>query len=414
MKAKHIFVLIAMCGLAAATIGVTVNTAGVFYAPIAEDIGVGRGEVAMIITICSLMAAVVAMFIPKLLKESTLKIIIITAVVLLSGSTFMISRCTNLWQMYIMSVVRGIGDGMINFVMITMIINYWFYAKRGLFTSLVMAFSGVPGVLLSPVFSNMINASGWRTAFVWVAAATFLFCLPAIVLPFSIQPRTSGLQPYGYEEFLKERESGRTIVIDDRPKPFNFFNSKFLLAIMLTISTSVVAAVPQHLPGYAVSIGKAASVGAMMLSVAMAFNIISKLVFGVLNDRVGPYKSILVMSAINITGILILLFIFEDWALYLGSAMYAVTFSVSAVGIAMLSGYLFGMEYYAAAYPVLSFIGGVSNAVAAALVGALYDVTGTYTINFWLALGCEVILLISLMAAVAIRRNERHSGIEEN
>ena len=52
MKAKHIFVLIAMCGLAAATIGVTVNTAGVFYAPIAEDLAVGRGSVAMIITIC--------------------------------------------------------------------------------------------------------------------------------------------------------------------------------------------------------------------------------------------------------------------------------------------------------------------------------------------------------------------------
>ena len=42
MKAKHIMVLIAMCGLAAASIGVTVNTAGVFYAPVAEDlVGVG-------------------------------------------------------------------------------------------------------------------------------------------------------------------------------------------------------------------------------------------------------------------------------------------------------------------------------------------------------------------------------------
>ena len=38
MKPRHIFVLIAMCGLAAASIGVTINTAGVFYAPIAEDL----------------------------------------------------------------------------------------------------------------------------------------------------------------------------------------------------------------------------------------------------------------------------------------------------------------------------------------------------------------------------------------
>ena len=412
MKAKHIFVLIAMCGLAAATVGVTVNTAGVFYAPIAADLGVGRGSVAMIITICSLVAAVVAMFIPKLLKESTLKIIIISAVALLCASTYMLSRCTSLWQMYILSVIRGIGDGMINFVMITMIINYWFYARRGLFTSIVMAFSGVPGVLLSPVFSNIIADSGWRTGFVWAAAATLICCVPAMILPFTIQPQNSGLKPYGYDEFMKEREMGRTVVIDDRPKPFNFFNPKFLLAMLITIATCVIAAVPQHLPGYAESIGMAASVGAMMLSVAMAFNIISKLAFGVLNDRIGAYKSVLTMSAVNIAGILLLLFIPQAWAMYAGSAMYAVTFAISAVGVAMLSGYLFGMEYYAAAYPVLSFVGGVANALAGSLVGSLYDVTGTYSVNFWLALVCNAILLLSLFGAVAIRRRERHSGIE--
>ena len=414
MKAKHIFVLIAMCGLAAASVGVTVNTAGVFYAPIAADIGAGRGDVAMIITICSIVAAIVAMFVPKFLNEKTLKIIIILAVALLCGSTYMISRCNTLMQMYVMSFLRGIGDGMINFVIITMIINYWFYARRGLFTSLVMAFSGVPGVVLSPVFSSIISASGWRHAFVWVAIATLLFCLPAILLPFTIRPETSGLVPYGYEEFLKEKENGRTVVIDNTPKRFNYFNPKFLLGIIITIATCTVAAVPQHFPGYAESIGKAASVGAMMLSVAMAFNIIFKLVFGVLNDRIGAYRTTYVMAAINITGTLMLLFIPQTWALFSGAAFFADTFAVSSVGMAMISGYLFGMEYYAAAYPVLSFVGGVANAIAASMVGGLYDITGTYTVNFWLALACETILVLCLMAAVSIRRKERHSGIESN
>ncbi|MBE6128352.1 MAG: MFS transporter [Erysipelotrichaceae bacterium] len=414
MKAKHLFVLIAMCGLAAATIGVTVNTAGVFYAPIAEDLAVGRGSVAMIITICSIVGAIVALFVPKILKEQTLKIIIITATVLLCGSTYMLSRCTSLGQMYILSVVRGAGNGLINFVMITMMVNYWFFARRGLFTSIVMAFSGVPGVLLSPVFSNIINASGWRAGFVWVAIATLICCLPAVVLPFTVQPKTCGLEPFGYAEFLKEREMGRTVVIDDRPKQFNFFNPKFLLAILVTVAISVIAAVPQHFPGYAVSLGKAASIGAMMLSASMAFNILSKLAFGVMNDRYGAYKSILVMSAVNITGILLLLFVPQEWALLAGAGLYAVAFAVGAVGIAMLSGYLFGMEYYATAYPILSFVGGVANAVGATLVGSLYDATGTYTVNFWLALACQAVLILSLVGAVAIRRNERHSGLEEN
>ena len=221
MKPRHIFVLIAMCGLAAASIGVTINTAGVFYAPIAEDLAVGRGSVAMMITITALVAALIAMFVPKMLKESTLKIIIITATVLLAGSTFLISMSKSLYLMYALSVIRGIGDGLINFVMITMIINYWFFAKRGLFTSIVMAFSGVPGVLLSPVYTSVINSSGWRSGFVWVAASTLLFCLPAVLLPFTIRPETTQLEPYGYQEYLKAKEDGKVMAISGSSARFN-------------------------------------------------------------------------------------------------------------------------------------------------------------------------------------------------
>ena len=100
--------------------------------------------------------------------------------------------------------------------------------------------------------------------------------------------------------------------------------------------------------------------------------------------------------------------------MFAGSGLYAFTFAIGAVGIPMFAGYLFGMEYYASAYPVLSFVGGIANAAGASLVGSLYDITGTYTVNFWLALACQIILILSLLAAVSIRRNERHTGIEEN
>jgi cyanate permease len=70
------------------------------------------------------------------------------------------------------------------------------------------------------------------------------------------------------------------------------------------------------------------------------------------------------------------------------------------------------MEYYSTVYPVLSFVGGIANALAATLVGSLYDVTGTYRVNFWLALGCQIILLIAFNLACLIRKKERRSGIE--
>ena len=412
MKGKYLSVLIAMCGLAASSVGVMVNAAGVFYAPIAESLGTGRGSIAMMITICSIVASMVAMAVPKLIRETNLKLIIIVATVLMAGSTLLYSLCNSLWQLYLLSIIRGFGGGLINFVLITMILNQWFFAKHGVITSIAMAFSGVPGVVLSPIYTSIINSSGWRTAYVAVAASIVLFNLPAILLKFSLRPQTSGLQPYGYEEFQKLREEGNVLHDDRSSAGFSFANPKFILAMIVTIMISIVAAVPQHFPGYATSIGHSAEVGALMLSVSMAFNILSKLGLGVLSDKVGVYKSVMIMVCVNIVGILFLLFINTEFTLYAGAGMFAFAFAVGAVGCAMITGHLFGMEYYSTVYPVLSFVGGIANALAATLVGSLYDVTGTYRVNFWLALGCQIILLIAFNLACLIRKKERRSGIE--
>lgn len=412
MKGKYLSVLIAMCGLAASSVGVMINAAGVFYAPIAESLGTGRGSIAMMITICSIVASMVAMAVPKLIRETNLKLIIIIATVLMAGSTLLYSLCNSLWQLYLLSIIRGFGGGLINFVLITMILNQWFFAKHGVITSIAMAFSGVPGVVLSPIYTNIINTSGWRTAYVAVAASMVLFNLPAIFLKFSLRPQTSGLKPYGYEEFQKLREEGNVLHDDRSSTGFSFANPKFILAMIVTIMISIVAAVPQHFPGYATSIGHSAEVGALMLSVSMAFNILSKLGLGVLSDKVGVYKSVMIMACINIVGILFLLFINTEFTLYAGAGMFAFAFAVAAVGCAMITGHLFGMEYYSTVYPVLSFVGGIANALAVTLVGSLYDVTGTYRVNFWLALGCQIILLIAFNLACLIRKKERRSGIE--
>ena len=245
-----------------------------------------------------------------------------------------------------------------------------------------------------------------------VAVSILIFCLPAILFPLSIRPEKMGMKPYGYEEFMKAKEEGQVLKLEPTRSVFNFANPKFILAVIVTICTNSVAAMPQHFPGYATSIGFAAEIGAFMLSVSMACNIASKLLFGVMSDKYGAYKSVVIMSFVNIAAILVLLFFKNSLALYAGAGMYAFTYAISAVGIAIVAGYLFGMDHYSTVYPILSFIGGVSNAVASAMVGSLYDVTGTYTVNFWLFLGMQLILLVALTAACSIRKKERHTGIE--
>ena len=47
LKGKYIMVLIAMCGVIGAVLGLVTNVAGLFFEPVAAEFGRGKGEVSM-------------------------------------------------------------------------------------------------------------------------------------------------------------------------------------------------------------------------------------------------------------------------------------------------------------------------------------------------------------------------------
>lgn len=61
MKHKAWLVLVAMCGLVAASVGISINTSGVFYSVVANSLHIYRGSFAFHMTIFSLVTAITAL-----------------------------------------------------------------------------------------------------------------------------------------------------------------------------------------------------------------------------------------------------------------------------------------------------------------------------------------------------------------
>ena len=58
LKARHIMLIAALCGMMSNCLGVLFNVAGLYFNPIAADFAIGRGDVSMAHTIASLGCAV--------------------------------------------------------------------------------------------------------------------------------------------------------------------------------------------------------------------------------------------------------------------------------------------------------------------------------------------------------------------
>ena len=66
---KHWLIVACCCGLAASSVGVVVNTVGVFYAPVSKSLGVLRGTFALSATCTMIAIALISLIVPMLLKH---------------------------------------------------------------------------------------------------------------------------------------------------------------------------------------------------------------------------------------------------------------------------------------------------------------------------------------------------------
>ena len=391
-------VMLAMCGLVGSAVGICMGTAGLFYSHIASDLNVSSGSVSLMYTITALSAAFAGLLIPIILKkEKMLKPLIIGACILTIGGTFLMSLANNLFLLYVLSIVRGVGSGLLSFVLATTLINNWFYARNGLMVSCAMAFSGLPGVLLSGVITNVIMSSGWRFGYVFVSIVMLVFSAPAILLPVCLRPQMADMQPYGYEDYLKYREANRDkVVFQQSSSGVEMFSVEMVSLIVYTVFACVIASMLQHLPAFALSVGLTASVGALMSSMASASNIASKLMFGALTDKLGAHRTTVLCAVINVISVVLMIFVHTPLTMALGAFLFGFTFANSSTAMSILTRETFGMENYTKVYPLIAFVGSAANAVGVTLMGMLYDASGSYYTNLIMCLIMQagVILLI--------------------
>lgn len=396
---KHWMIVFFMCCLAASSIGLCTNAIGVFYTPIAKSLKVLKGTFAMHATLSTLATALTLLKISKVIKKYSYKKVLLIGVILSSGATWLMSYSTSVYLFYILGILRGIGVGIYGMVPITVVITNWFDKKHGLATSLALSFSGLSGAIFSPLLSSWITCYGWQMTYRFMAICILVLVLPALIVPWNIDPRKEHLLPYGYQN---RKET--TKVQNNKIK---LLTISFLCMCLFTLLHTSITGISQHLSGVAVSIHLSVTIGATFMSFTMIGNISTKLLIGFLSDLLSPIKAVIMMILTNCfsLGLLFLGVIHQEiMLLYIGSFMFGSIYSVGAVGIPMLTRYFFGNENYARTYSFIGFLTNVGSASSLTLIGYLYDFTQSYQMVFIIALCFHLINLI-LLVVICLRYN---------
>jgi MFS family permease len=299
---------------------------------------------------------------------------------------------TTLWQFIAVHILIGLGTSA-TFAPLMAEASHWFERYRGLAVTIVASGNYVGGTIWPPLVNWGIQSVGWRTTHIAIG----IFCAVTMMIVLALLRAQIGAET---------RRSH-----DNAPPPrVDLRLSTNTLTVMLgiaSIACCVAMAMPQvHIVAYCGDLGYGMVRGAEMLSLMMAFGVVSRIGSGFLADRIGGIRTLLIGSVAQ--GFALLFYLFFDGltSLYIISAMFGLfqggivpsyaiivresmpaSEAATRVGIVILAS-VFGM----------SFGGWVS--------GVIFDASGSYAAAFLNGLAWNA-LNIAIGLALLIRARQR-------
>jgi MFS family permease len=283
-----------------------------------------------------------------------------------------LSSTGSIWALFIgHGVLVGlVGNGAI-FAPLVVYITRWFDRRRGSALALISSGQYIAGVVWPSVFERGIATYGWQATMLAYAAVVVVAILPLTLLCLRPSPEPLALHP------LSSDPRKGALVLGMRP---NLVLGLICFAVFLCCMPM---AVPNgHLVAFCSDLGISPAHGAAMLSVLLACAFLSRQFWGMLADRVGGLRAVMVGSACQAVAIGAFLLTQNEIGLFAVSAAFGLGFSGIIPSYVVAIRELFPSSEASWRVPTFFFLGMSGMAFGSWLAGALYDHFGFYAPAF--------------------------------
>ena len=247
----------------------------------------------------------------------------------------------------------------------------WFLRRRGLAVSICASSNYLAGVVWPPLLQHAITEWGWRTAYVGIG----VFCVAAMLPLMLMLRRRAPVLAYDTAGRSAGGGASRSLGL-----PPNVLTAVLMLA---GVACCVAMSMPQvHLVAYCGDLGYGAARGAEMLSLMLAFGIVSRLGSGWIADRIGGLATLLLGSVLQ--GVALFLYMLFDGlaSLFVVSALFGLFQGGIVPSYAIIV-----REYFPASEAgtrvgivLMATLGGM--AFGGWLSGVVFDASGSYQAAF--------------------------------
>ena len=268
--------------------------------------------------------------------------------------------------------------------------SHWFEKYRGLAVTIAASGNYIAGTFWPTIVERGTAYAGWRTTHIAIGiGCSILMVVVVMVLRWQIG-----------NESVRGHENAPLPRVDLRLST----NALTALLGIAAVSCCVAMSMPQvHIVAYCGDLGYGVARGAEMLSLMLAFGIISRIGSGFLADKIGGLRTLLIGSIAQGVALLFYLFFDSLSSLYIISAMFGLFQGGIVPSYAIIVRESMPAREAGARVGIVIFASVLGMSLGGWVSGVIFDATGSYAAAFtnglaWNALNIVIVVALLLRA----------------
>lgn len=357
----------------------TSSTISFFLEPVCESLQISRGSFSMIFSFMNVSGALSNPFLGQYAGKKGVRGILLVTGLWTGICMVLLSLVTKLWMLYVVTFCLGLFGATCLTLCGNVIVqqNYSAAQASGILGA-VMAATGVSGMFFSLIFPRVIAEFGWRAGF-----RVMGICWMTLVW--------LGMLLLGKQSALQSSQANGAVGLG-MTRAQALKSPKLYLQIVVIVIISACCGLQQQLPSLLGQRGFTAGQVSVMISATTLFLALGKFGQGLLYGKIGVEKGGLLTMAAFALGCLAM---FSKVLIWPGLLLLALGMGIYTTLLPVVVRRVFGSREYASIWALIATVGSVGTVVGYPLWGAVYDLTGSYTLGL---IGGAVLLMIAMAA----------------
>ncbi|HEY1384927.1 MAG TPA: MFS transporter [Dongiaceae bacterium] len=351
--------------------GVGLWSSVVVLPTIQAEFGVDRAGASIPYTATMVAFALGGAFMGRLADRFGIMVPMILGSIMLGIGYFVAAGAGSYWHFVAAQAVLigGLGSSC-TFGPLVADISHWFLKRRGIAVAIVASGNYLAGTIWPPILQHAVETIGWRHAFMGLG----VLCV-ATMLPITLLLRRKAPADHG-----PAAANGAHAAITTLPAPPQVLQGLLMLA---GIACCVAMSMPQvHLVAYCADLGYGPTRGAEMLSVMLGFGVVSRLVSGLIADRIGGIGTLILGSTLQCLALIFYLPFDSLMSLYVISGLFGLSQGGIVPSYALIVRQYFPAEEAGTRIGLVLMSTVMGMALGGWMSGKIYDLTGSYQAAF--------------------------------